>query len=435
MSDGDDDVCEFYMPRPQLSPWDDAHRQDESPGDKARESATPTEPPVGPNRASSRRSDEDITLTENIPSDAASHQAEVSPASPRDTSQSKSKSESTTTKRRGRRLSVHAFGQFEFCARAGIYAHEQPNEQDVDEPLPRLGYLPNFDVEKIEERLRAELNLVGVLLLACGALIFGFHLGANRYAVYRVILSLGFASAVGLLVVSCYRVLRLLARRTAARWMPEVDLRQLGVRVTAVSWWSLLRAGCEPMVFLRPLLHPTLPLEGNPWRVLVWGSWRIPVIRTGGRRLGPTRDTVYKKHELRLAAYAEMLEATPHVEVPFGLVFTADSHRGLCVPLTLDVRERLARRFERAMVLIDSSQIQQCDPRLPDDRTRCANCELGKPQPISDEEIKLARRNGRRLLVLADVPGAKFHCECGDRFDSIPPHQETLARRLRASHE
>ncbi len=193
------------------------------------------------------------------------------------------------------------------------------------------------------------------------------------------------------------------------------------------------KSGFEPMVFDRPLQHPTLPLDGNPWRVLVQGSLRIPVIRSGSRRLGPRPGEVFRKHRLRLAAYAELLEATQHVQTPFGLVFPADSHLGLAVPLPASERVNLSQRFERAVRWLRDSQSAHSEPRLPEDRNRCSGCELGYPRPIARKEIEEARRAHRPLLVLENADQKTYHCHCGDRFGGLPPHRKTLEMRLRAT--
>ncbi len=361
--------------------------------------------------------------------------------SPRHVPQSENREPSRATGNRARAakpqrpvLSVHALGQFEFCPRAGIYAAEHPEPQDADEPLPSLGYLPNFDLEQIEERLQEELTRLVWWTIAELMIFWGLWVAfdAQRRIVWYALL-IGFCCCAGSLVSSATLLVRLLYRRTAARnardFQPEICV----VAVTAVNWWAILKSGFEPMVFDRPLQHPTLPLDGNPWRVLVQGSLRIPVIRSGSRRLGPRPGEVFRKHRLRLAAYAELLEATQHVQTPFGLVFPADSHLGLAVPLPASERVNLSQRFERAVRWLRDSQSAHSDPRLPEDRNRCSGCELGYPRPIARKEIEEARRAHRPLLVLENADQKTYHCHCGDRFGGLPPHRKTLEMRLRAT--
>jgi len=47
----------------------------------------------------------------------------------------------------------------------------------------------------------------------------------------------------------------------------------------SINWWGLIKAGFESIEMRGPLRDPTLKLVGKPWRVLQFGSRRIPVIR------------------------------------------------------------------------------------------------------------------------------------------------------------
>ena len=66
-------------------------------------------------------------------------------------------------------LSVHALGQYVFCVRSAILAAERGDERDIDEPPPRLTFLPNFDLERIEEMLSANLRqlVLAAVLIVC----------------------------------------------------------------------------------------------------------------------------------------------------------------------------------------------------------------------------------------------------------------------------
>jgi hypothetical protein len=39
-------------------------------------------------------------------------------------------------------------------------------------------------------------------------------------------------------------------------------------------------------------------------------------------------------------------------------------------------------------------------------------------------------KQGKRLLLLEQVDGRRFHCTCGDRFGSAPPHKKSLRLAL-----
>jgi hypothetical protein len=194
----------------------------------------------------------------------------------------------------------------------------------------------------------------------------------------------------------------------------------------------MLKAGFEPIIYERPFQHPELPLEGSPWRVLQRGSRRIPVIKSGGRKLGDKRGELYPKHQVRLVAYALLLEATGHIDVPYGLVFPVDSPHGRAFPITVELRERCVRllyEFERKLA---ESQRERTQPQLPENRKRCANCDYGKPVPTTAREVENARKSRQQLVVLQHSSGELYRCECADRFGSAPPHGLTVRKGLTA---
>jgi hypothetical protein len=328
-------------------------------------------------------------------------------------------------------MSVHVLGQFAFCNRAGVYSAEHGEEADLDESLPNWSYLPNFDLERIEEELARLLRQGMLLLLICGlflaVVVAGIWL-VDRRLIYLALFGLFFALnsllyAGGSVCVLLWR--RAAARRAQAR-QPDPKIE----RIQPVNSWSLLKAGFEPVNYQRQFRHPELPLEGAPWRVLERGSLRIPVIKSGATKLGDAKHTIFPKHELRLAAYAMLLEATEHVEVPYGIVFPADSHIGLAVPITPARREQVVMELDRANDLVLQSQSGTFDLRPPVNRNCCAACRLGEPVSISDSEIRQAKREHARLLILKDAVGRTYHCACGDRFGSAPPHRRAIALGL-----
>lgn len=334
------------------------------------------------------------------------------------------------------RMSVHVLGQFAFCNRAGIYSAENGDETDLDEPQPQWGYLPNFDLERIEEQLAKLLRqswlLLGLVVVMILGMIGGVAIQDRR--IFYPALTGAFVCSITLINIGG-GVIRLLWRRAAARRAERREPDPTIDRIEPVNWWSLLKAGFDPVAYQRQFRHPRLPLEGSPWRVLERGSWRIPVIKSGARKLGDAKHSIYPKHELRLAAYAVLLEATEHVQVPYGLVFPADSHMGLAVPITPSLRDRVAEQLERANDLLLRSQRGESDPRPPQDRNRCATCRLGQPVPVSDAEIRSIKKSRARLLVLTDKFDRTFHCACGDRFGSAPPHGQIIGLGLTSKVE
>lgn len=335
---------------------------------------------------------------------------------------------------RVRRLhSVHALGQYVFCVRSAILAAEKGDERDIDEPPPRLTFLPNFDRERIEEMLslclkRFALACVLVLGLIGSMTLSAIEQKTLQFSVAAVALFLGLLWSAHLMTCIVQLTLRRMAAIRAEGRGPEPSFEG----TQPVNWWSMLKVGFEPIRYQRQFQHPELPLEGSPWRVLQKGSKRIPVIRTGGDRLGPAKGTLYPKHEVRLVAYALLLEADGNLEVPYGLVFPADSPRGLAFAITDDLRNRVVRLLQDFERKLDESQQGNNQPGLPDNRNRCANCDYGKPELTTAREVTSARKAGEQMVVLQNRSDAIYHCDCGDRFGSAPPHRDAVRKGLRA---
>jgi len=325
-----------------------------------------------------------------------------------------------------RLISVHAVGQYAFCPRSAILALETGDETDIDEPLPRLDYLPNFDLERIEEELSKWLGRLGRLSVfgaGAGVLAVAGAWQQERLVFYPA-LAVFLGCALGIFVVF-EAVSILIARRWAARHAKVREPSPFIDEIEPVNWWEMLKARFDSVSYQRPFRHPILPLEGSPWRVLERGSLRIPVIRSGGEQLGPKPNRVYAKHEARLAAYAVLLEATEHVESPYGLVFPVESHIGLAVPLPKWKKEYVWELVEEIRQTLRQSQNGQSELRLPENQRLCKNCCHGAPEPLTAGEAAELQDTGK-LLVLEDQDGRSFHCACGDRFGSAPPHGKSI---------
>ena len=330
-------------------------------------------------------------------------------------------------------LSVHALGQYVFCARSAILAAEQGDERDIDEPLARLTYLPNFDLERIEELLSTSLKQ----LLLAFVLIFGLMVSMTLSSQDENPTQFNLAAATFFfallwaahLVIS---IVQLTIRRIAAIQAEAREPEPSFDGTQHANWWSMLNAGFEPIKHKRPFQHPELPLEGCPWRVLQKESLRIPVIRAGGDRLGNGKKNLFPKHEVRLTAYALLLEADGQLKVPYGLVFPADSPRGLAFAITDTHRRQAVQLLAEFEQKLNDSQQRNIHPGLPENRNRCANCDYGKPRATSIREVAAARKAGEQIVVLQSRSDEIYHCDCGDRFGSAPPHRDSVRKGLRA---
>ncbi len=330
-------------------------------------------------------------------------------------------------------LSVHALGQYVFCPRAAILAAERGDERDIDEPPPRLTFLPTFDLERIEELLSKSLKqLLLAVVLILGLMVSMTLSSQDQNPTQFNLAAATFFFALLWTAHLVTSIVQLTIRRIAALRAEAREPEPTFVGTEPVNWWSMLNAGFEPIRYQRPFQHPELPLEGCPWRVLQKESLRIPVTKTGGDRLGNGKGQLFPKHEVRLTAYALLLEADGHMKVPYGLVFPVDSPRGMAFAITDNHRRQAVQLLAEFEQKLNDSQQRDIHPGLPEHRNRCANCDFGKPIATSLREVASARKAGEQIVVLQGRTDDVFHCECGDRFGSAPPHKDSVRKGLRA---
>ena len=331
-------------------------------------------------------------------------------------------------------VSVHALGQYLYCPRSAILAMETGEDRDIDEALPRLTYLPNFSREQIEAELSKRVwAIIYSTVIVVGIVTF-LIIGVERQlrSIFYPAMISGLLY-VGWLAAKLTEIMQLALRRRAAIVAESYEPDRSVTGIQAVNWWSMLGAGYEPVNYQQPFRHPEYPIEGCPWRVLEKASVRIPVIRAGGDKLGAADGELYPKYIIRLVAYAMLLESSGHLEVPFGLVFPTDSPKGLAVRITPALREKTLRSLEEFVIKLRDSQEHGAEPRPPENRNRCLGCDYGAPEEISVKEIAKARKSGTRLTVLQHGTGRTFHCQCGDRFGSAPPHKKSIQNGLSAA--
>lgn len=332
-----------------------------------------------------------------------------------------------------RLISVHALGQYVFCVRSSILSAEIGDQRDIDEPQRRFTYLPNFDRERIEEVISAKITQFGFFVLygVCLGILMKMGLAEqNRWVFYpslAALLGLAFWSLEVLVSIVDLASRRRAAIKAEAR-EPEPNI----ANIERVNWWSMLQAGFAPVEYQRQFQHPELPLEGSPWRVLERDSRRIPVIKSGVPQLGPQPGELFAKHQVRLVAYALLLEAASHIKVPYGIVFPVDSPHGLAYPITDELRDRCRNLLYEFEEKLTASQREKIQPGLPENPNRCARCDYGRPAATTLKEIENADRAGEQLVVLEHSSGDLYRCQCADRFGSAPPHELTVRKRLRA---
>jgi hypothetical protein len=317
-------------------------------------------------------------------------------------------------------LGVYTLGEFAFCPRAGALAALQ--QIGDDDPAPddlHLDFLPRYSLAVIEEELSVRFRTVGTwagrFLGLCVATAVTAFLG------WRLVV-LGGAAAVAWtgwrLTRELRQVVELAAMRRAAvaaePKQPPDDLTQH----LPVNWWELLNAGFDSVVPQEAYRDDTAMLAGKPWRILRKGELRIPVIRLGHDQFEGGRYWVEQKHEIKLTAYAHLLENCEGGSTPYGVALFGGSHQGVAVPITNKMKtdlSELATNLRRALAAVQHGY----PPPAPTDN-RCAGCHFGKPEkapPGAGDPRLRGTVYGR-----SGSDGTLYHSACGDLFEWVPPH-------------
>ena len=331
-------------------------------------------------------------------------------------------------------LSVSALGQFLYCKRAAILASELGDTHDIDERKPRLSYRPNYTLDQIEAALSNRgIECCTAMMTCFGLFLLLIYSVSVQHRPLFQFAFLFFFAAVFTAAWLAAAVISLVVQRRAAINAEAIEPIPSFQGIARVNWWSMLKCGFDIVDYDRPFRHPERPLEGNPPQVLERDSVRIPVIRSA--RLGDRDGELFPKHQIRLVAYAMLLETIEHVRVPYGLVFPRWSSHGLAMEITPTLRAKAIPVLEEFLQSIENSQVRRIEPRMPEQKSRCSGCDYGKPLQISENEIKAMRKEGKELLVLRRENGTAYHCQCGDRFGSAPPHRNSIKMRLAASFD
>jgi hypothetical protein len=325
-----------------------------------------------------------------------------------------------------RAIGVHVLAQFEFCERAGVISWESSSEDsgEESETLPRLDYLPDYEESQIRERLMSLMKvfwLVSLLLAAGIAAVVGIGWWRLHFAVLCGV-PLGCMLYWWFCIVRSVVILR--TRLDAAMQAParEPDLSDL--REQAFNWWELRRAGFQVDKIPEPLFDPGYQLIGRPWRVLRKGMLRIPVFR---KHRG--QSVLHDQQRVRLAAYCHLIECCEGSHAPFGLVLFAGSYDVLLVPNNEANQALLTKALRHAQTVL-ANAAEEREIQVPS-QSACASCPLGRPQAIVRLETESPSESmPTPVRVSIGVGGGRYHSECGDRFDWIPPHKNSGALRL-----
>lgn len=334
-----------------------------------------------------------------------------------------------STGRRGasdgaREVRVHVLSEHVYCPRAAILAMESGDDNGEDEPQlgPRLDGFWDYDEHRFVEELHAAWGQLRLwLTLVAPAILLVL-------VVWRLVSPLwGIAASLPLFYLAAQlwdagmRIVDLVRERAKFDAAPPTNIDLAPQQIREVNWWSLRKAGFDCRKPADPHRDPGERLVGKPWRVLTKGTLRIPVIRKhrGERVWRP-------QHVVRIAAYCRLIETCEGGESPFGVLMFADSYECMVIPNTAGAKFQFEKALEDVREFLGIYEGGKFVPTEPTDH-RCSGCHWGRPcEHVAGKTDTIL--NGMSLTPLRTRAKKKyFHCPCGDRFQWVPPHDDSVA--------
>ncbi len=317
--------------------------------------------------------------------------------------------------------------EFAYCPRAGIICHEQYSLPKEIVQRPNLDFLPQYSLIELE---RALAQLLTPVIWRC--------VGVAASIVMAVVVSLVTSATwllipIGLLVlvqgITIGRPLRQIAllrfrHRQALAAEPKAPEAESSTRQN-VNWWNLLKVGFISVPYREELRDASLRLSGLPWRVLRYGSLRLPVFKYVAPPLEPIPTSTELQQTTLASAYCHLLETCEAMESPYSIVLLGETYDGLTLPQSDESRAMLCATVKSAQSHI--AALSRVVPNPPNTNSPCETCRHGMPRafrvgmmPYSHGGM-LLRVRGKRAS-----DGRLYHSLCGDRFRWIPPHKRAI---------
>jgi len=322
-------------------------------------------------------------------------------------------------------IRVRSLGEFVFCPRAGVLAAKKGgDEEEVEYDQVHLDFLPQYSLAVIEEQLAIRLPKMGAWIGRILGALFGMGLAWwfdwkwLMLGISLVIFFMGRRLSQGIravLTLSDYR-------RQALDAEPK-EPNFTGTTRVDVNWWELLKAGFDSIRPQETFRDEGMKLAGKPWRVLRKGDLRIPVIKLSADRFEGGRYWVFPQHEIRLAAYALLIEACEGCQSPYGVILFSDTFQGVAITISPEFRKQVIDRLEQfRSVLLAFENGPPPDP--PAKMEICSGCLFGLPKPVDGS---VPQNSKQKIHGVTGRDGTLCHSECGDQFGWVPPH--SLAKR------
>jgi len=329
-----------------------------------------------------------------------------------------------------RKIGVHVLSEHVFCPRAALIAYESGSDAGDEEPNlgPRLDLFIDYDEHKFIEAIhQAWGNMRLWLTLMAPAVFFVILAVCFQWVLASLVLSLPIFVLLAKSWDTLNNIIALIREQARYRDAPEVMIDLELTETKRLSWWSLRKAGFDCNKLKDPLDDPASCLVGNPWRQLKKGSIVVPVIRRrrGNSDWGP-------QHEIRIAAYCDLIEKCTTGTVPFGVILFAGTSDCVIIPNTHARHMLFERAFKSVANFLERQAAGADRPDPPIDR-RCTGCPHGEPR-LFQQGKSATILNGKPLAAcIAKSVGTDeklrgiFHSNCGDRFEWVPRHKDAIA--------
>ena len=328
-----------------------------------------------------------------------------------------------------RPIGVHVLSERVFCPRAALIASESGSDAGDEEP--NLGPILDMFIDYNEHKFTEDLHQawgdmrLWLTLLAPAVLVM-----LSAWYLHSLLAALVLSLPIFILFAKCWntftRIIALVREQARYRGAPEVMIDPKPTEIKRLSWWSLRQSGFDCIKPQDGLTDPEGNLTGKAWRQLRKGSVIVPVIR---RRRGSSDWG--EQHEVRIAAYCDLIEKCEGASAPFGVILFSGTSDCVIIPNTNARQMQYDRALKDVLKFLEIQAAGTLIPSAPSDR-RCIGCPHGKPRQFQRGKSETIS-NGKPLpayttnSVRSDgqLRGA-YHCDCGDRFEWVPRHKDAI---------
>ncbi len=317
-------------------------------------------------------------------------------------------------------LGVHILTQFIYCPLAGVAQYEDRLADRYDGQIPRKDYLPEYDLQEIEQKLKEYVQQIKIVLwMALAFTVLSLVLSCVATAWYLLILLLGWCFIFKVGRDKVRKALTLHRRRNEYLRTHRQSLPNPLLEDTVVQWWGLIKSGFD----LTPgvdLFDQELKLSGTPFRILRKGGLAIPVFYYRG-----SATKVRYRDRARIAAYCRMLVKNEGCVSPYGILLRTGSYTADAIPNDERAQGILRKELPKARQVLAES-LENPDLVKPDNFTNCKSCRTGEPHSYDPRKEPHFRYDEPLRRKLHSCRGQSYHSHCGDRFDWTPPHEKAV---------